>query len=101
MGPHAFRATVATSALEHQADIVKVQEWLGHANISTTWVNDSRGPKPKPSQILSLGALRQIQLSSPYRFICPGSTTSFTADGTTKKQVKIHWKKLFYPVLTF
>jgi integrase/recombinase XerD len=29
MGPHALRATAATSALEHNADIAKVQEWLG------------------------------------------------------------------------
>ena len=28
MGPHALRATAATSALEHQADIAKVQAWL-------------------------------------------------------------------------
>ena len=33
---HALRATAATNALDHQADIAKVQEWLGHANISTT-----------------------------------------------------------------
>lgn len=25
----------ATNALEHEADIEKVQEWLGHANIAT------------------------------------------------------------------
>ena len=31
MGPYALRATAATSALEHQADIAKVQEWLGVA----------------------------------------------------------------------
>ena len=49
MGPHALRATAATSALEHQADIAKVQEWLGHANISTTRVYDRRGSKPEDS----------------------------------------------------
>ncbi len=49
MGPHALRATAATSALEHNADIVKVQEWLGHANISTTRVYDRRGSKPEDS----------------------------------------------------
>ena len=27
----ALRATAATNALDHQADIAKVQEWLGHA----------------------------------------------------------------------
>ena len=49
LGPHALRATAATSALEHQADIAKVQEWLGHANISTTRVYDRRGSKPEDS----------------------------------------------------
>ena len=49
MGPHALRATAATSALGHQADIAKVQEWLGHANISTTRVYDRRGSKPEDS----------------------------------------------------
>jgi integrase/recombinase XerD len=49
MGPHALRATAATSALEHQADIAKVQEWLGHASISTTRVYDRRGSWPEDS----------------------------------------------------
>ena len=42
MGPHALRATAATCALENHADIAKVQEWLGHANINTTRVYDRR-----------------------------------------------------------
>jgi hypothetical protein len=33
-----LRATAATNALNHQADIAKVQEWLGHANISRTLI---------------------------------------------------------------
>ncbi len=49
MGPHALRATAATSALEHNSDIAKVQEWLGHASISTTRVYDRRGSKPEDS----------------------------------------------------
>jgi site-specific recombinase XerD len=49
MGPHALRATAATCALEHNADISKVQDWLGHANISTTRVYDRRGSKPEDS----------------------------------------------------
>ena len=49
MGPHALRATAATSALEHNADIARVQEWLGHASISTTRVYDRRGSKPEDS----------------------------------------------------
>ena len=32
---HALRATAATNALEHEADIARVQDWLGHANVST------------------------------------------------------------------
>ena len=47
MGPHVLRATAATSALEHNADIAKVQEWLGHASISTTRVYDRRESKPE------------------------------------------------------
>jgi site-specific recombinase XerD len=35
-GVHSLRATAATNALDHEADIAKVQEWLGHANIATT-----------------------------------------------------------------
>ena len=49
MGPHALRATAATSALEHNADIAKVQDWLGHASISTTRVYDRRGSRPEDS----------------------------------------------------
>jgi site-specific recombinase XerD len=39
----------ATNALDHQADIVKVQEWLGHANISTTRIYDHRKTRPEDS----------------------------------------------------
>ncbi len=35
-----LRATAATNALDHEADIAKVQEWLGHASISTTRLYD-------------------------------------------------------------
>jgi integrase/recombinase XerD len=37
-----LRATVATNALAHNADMAKVQEWFGHANISTTRLYDRR-----------------------------------------------------------
>lgn len=43
-GPHALRATAATNALDHEADIAKVQEWLGHANIATTRIYDRQAP---------------------------------------------------------
>ena len=47
--PHALRATAATNALLHEADIAKVQEWLGHANIQTTRGYDRRHTKPEES----------------------------------------------------
>ena len=48
-GPHALRATAATNALDHEADIAKVQEWLGHANIATTRLYDRRRMRPEDS----------------------------------------------------
>jgi hypothetical protein len=47
---HALRATAATNALDHQADIAKVQEWLGHANISTTRIYDHRRTRPEDAR---------------------------------------------------
>ena len=41
-GPHALRATAATNALDHDADITTVQAWLGHASIATTRMYDRR-----------------------------------------------------------
>ncbi len=49
IGAHSLRATAATNALDHQADIAKVQEWLGHANISTTRIYDRRKTRPEDS----------------------------------------------------
>lgn len=49
IGVHALRATAATNALDHQADIAKVQEWLGHANIATTRIYDHRKTRPEDS----------------------------------------------------
>lgn len=49
VAPHALRATAATNALENEADIAKVQEWLGHANISTTRIYDRRKLRPEDS----------------------------------------------------
>lgn len=46
---HSLRATAATNALENRADIAKVQEWLGHANISTTRLYDRRQSRPEDS----------------------------------------------------
>jgi integrase/recombinase XerD len=49
IGVHALRATAATNALDHQSDIAKVQEWLGHANIATTRIYDHRRTRPEDS----------------------------------------------------
>jgi integrase/recombinase XerD len=49
IGAHALRATAATNALDHQADIAKVQEWLGHSNIATTRLYDHRKTRPEDS----------------------------------------------------
>lgn len=46
---HSLRATAATNALDHKADIAKVQEWLGHANVSTTRLYDKRHSRPEDS----------------------------------------------------
>ena len=46
---HALRATTATNALAHNADIAKVQEWLGHDNIATTRLYDRRQSRPEES----------------------------------------------------
>ena len=50
-GPHSLRATAATIVLEHNADLAKVQEWLGHADISTTrlYVKRKSGPEDSPT----------------------------------------------------
>ncbi len=49
MGAHALRATAGTNALLNNADIAKVQEWFGHANISTTRLYDRRHSRPEDS----------------------------------------------------
>ena len=49
LSPHAMRATAATNALSHQADIAMVQHWLGHSNISTTKLYDRRNMRPEDS----------------------------------------------------
>ncbi|MBV9180842.1 MAG: tyrosine-type recombinase/integrase [Acidobacteria bacterium] len=47
---HSFTAaTAATNALDNKADIAKVQEWLGHANVSTTRLYDRRKTRPEDS----------------------------------------------------
>ena len=47
--PHSLRATAATNALEHNSDIAKVQEWLGHSSVATTRLYDKRQMRPEDS----------------------------------------------------
>jgi integrase/recombinase XerD len=47
---HSMLATAATNALQLDADIAKVQEWLGHANVSTTRLYDRRKMRPESPQ---------------------------------------------------
>jgi integrase len=46
---HSLRATAATNALAHESDIAKVQEWLGHSNVSATRLYDRRKSKLQPA----------------------------------------------------
>jgi integrase/recombinase XerD len=46
---HSLRATAATNALAHAADIAEIQKWLGHADISTTRMYDKRQSRPEDS----------------------------------------------------
>jgi integrase/recombinase XerD len=62
---HSLRATAATNALSHEADIAKVQEWLGHANVSTTRLYDRRKTRPEDSPTFSGEVLSR--LSRRYR----------------------------------
>jgi integrase/recombinase XerD len=48
LGPHASRDG-ATNALDHEADIARVQEWLGHANVATTRIYDRRKTRSEDS----------------------------------------------------
>jgi site-specific recombinase XerD len=44
---HSMRAIAATNALSNNAEIAKVREWFGHANVSTTRRYDRRDSKPE------------------------------------------------------
>ena len=52
---HSLRATAATNALSNNADIAKVQEWLGHADISTTRMYDKRQSGRRTARRLRCG----------------------------------------------
>ena len=51
---HSLRATAATNALERGSDIAEVQEWMGHANVSTTRLYDKRKHRPEDSPSLAV-----------------------------------------------
>ena len=47
--PHSLRSTAATNTLRNGEDLRKVQQWLGHANISTTALYDKSDSQPEDS----------------------------------------------------
>jgi hypothetical protein len=60
---YSLRATAATNGLSHEADIAKVQEWLGHANVSTTRLYDRRKTRPKDRSDVSSQVLIKCAMS--------------------------------------
>jgi integrase len=80
IGAHALRAPAATNALDHQADIAKVQEWLGHANIATTRIYDHR---PRGRRIVRLSRSPIDLQRDPCAEICyKGNNTLDLSDQT-------------------
>jgi integrase len=53
-GPHSARTTAAANALDQGADVAKIQEWLGHANVSTTRVYDYRKTRREGSPVFKI-----------------------------------------------
>ena len=58
---HSMRATAATNALSNEADIAKVQEWLGHANVSTTRLYDRRKTQARGQPDISCEVLNDVR----------------------------------------
>jgi hypothetical protein len=68
---HSLRATAATNALSREADIAKVQKWLGHANASTTRLYDRRKTRHEDDiwgQVLGFLQVRWITAASNIAF---------------------------------
>ncbi len=49
IGAHSLRATAATNALDHEADIAKVQDWWEHADIAIMRIYDHRKTRSEDS----------------------------------------------------
>ena len=89
IGAHSLRATAATNALDHEADIAKVQEWLGHANISTTRIYDHRRTRPEDSPTFKVAYLWALSAAP-----CPGCLSCWHA---WRQKSKTHWRQSFSP----
>jgi len=50
----AYSRGAGTNALEHEADIAKVLQWLDHANTSTTRLYDRRHTRAEDSPTLKV-----------------------------------------------
>ena len=60
-----MRASAATDALDHEADIARVEEWLNHANIATTRIYDRRKTWPEDSPTFRCGTEYQGTFAAP------------------------------------
>jgi len=79
VGAHAARVTAATNVLDHQADVAKLQEWLGYADIATMRSYDHRrtGPEGSPAfKVVRQGSLRSFVSgnSPPLPIALPGNS---------------------------
>ena len=52
--PHSLRATAATNAIEHGAELDEVKSFLGHANIATTQLYNRRDQNPEDSPVFKV-----------------------------------------------
>jgi integrase/recombinase XerD len=52
---HSLRATAAINALSHEADIAKVQEWLGDANVSAMRLYERRKMRQEDGPTFRVG----------------------------------------------
>jgi integrase/recombinase XerD len=83
---HSLCVTAATNALQHEADIAKVQEWLGYADISTTRMYDKRQSRPEDSPMFKV---RYGALGWPSNICtaCPGTVPWASFPHVTQRRV--------------